>query len=93
MRQIQIGLLGCGTVGTGVAKLLIENQDLLTARVGAELNLKWVADIDIETDRGIQFPAGVLTTDAKKVLNDPEIDPEEITGNNQNFMEKNYFQN
>ena len=74
MRQIQIGLLGCGTVGTGVAKLLIENQDLLTARVGAALNLKWVADIDIETDRGIEFPAGVLTTDAQKVLNDPEID-------------------
>ena len=74
MKEINIGLLGFGTVGTGVAKLLIENRDLLTARVGAKLNLKWVADIDIETDRGIQFPAGVLTTDAKKVLNDPEID-------------------
>lgn len=74
MKQIQIGLLGCGTVGTGVAKLLIENKDLLTARVGADLNLRWVADIDIETDRGIQFPAGVLTTDAQKMLNDPEID-------------------
>lgn len=74
MKQIQIGLLGCGTVGTGVAKLLIENKDLLTARVGADLNLRWVADIDIETDRGIRFPAGMLTTDAQKVLNDPEID-------------------
>ena len=74
MKEINIGLLGCGTVGTGVAKLLLENQDLLTARVGAKLKLKWVADIDIETDRGIQFPAGVLTTDAQKVLNDPEID-------------------
>ena len=74
MKEINVGLLGCGTVGTGVAKLLMENQDLLTARVGAALNLKWVADIDIETDRGIQFPAGVLTTDAQKVLNDPEID-------------------
>jgi len=74
MKEINIGLLGCGTVGTGVAKLLIENRDLLTARVGANLKLKWVADIDIETDRGIQFPAGVLTNDAQKVLNDPEID-------------------
>jgi homoserine dehydrogenase len=74
MKQINIGLLGCGTVGTGVAKLLIESKDLLTARVGADLNLKWVADIDIETDRGIQFPAGVLTTDAQKILTDPEID-------------------
>ena len=74
MKQIQIGLLGCGTVGTGVAKLLIENKDLLTARVGADLNLKWVADIDIETDRGIQFQEGVLTTDAQKLLTDPDID-------------------
>jgi homoserine dehydrogenase len=74
MKKINIGLLGCGTVGTGVAKLLIENKALLTARVGANLNLKWVADIDIETDRGVRFPDGVLTTDAKKVLNDPDID-------------------
>ena len=74
MKRIQIGLLGCGTVGTGVAKLLIENKDLLTARIGADLNLKWVADIDIETDRGIQFPEGVLTTDAQKLLTDPDID-------------------
>ena len=74
MKQINIGLLGCGTVGTGVAKLLLENKALLTARVGADLNLKWVADIDIETDRGIAFPDGVLTTDAQQVLNDPEVD-------------------
>jgi homoserine dehydrogenase len=74
MRQINIGLLGCGTVGTGVVKLLLENKDLLNARVGADLNLKWVADIDIETDRGIAFPRGVLTTDAQRVLNDPEVD-------------------
>ena len=74
MKRIQIGLLGCGTVGTGVAKLLIENKDLLTSRVGADLNLKWVADIDIETDRGLRFPEGVLTTDAQTVLTDPDID-------------------
>ena len=74
MKKINIGLLGCGTVGTGVARMLIENKDLLDARVGAHLNLKWVADIDIETDRGIKFPKGVLTTDAQQVLNDPEID-------------------
>jgi len=74
MKRINIGLLGCGTVGTGVAKLLIENKDLLTTRVGADLNLKSVADIDIETDRGVRFPEGVLTTDAQKVLTDPDID-------------------
>ena len=74
MKEIQVGLLGCGTVGTGVAKLLIDSSQVIGARLGATLNLKWVADIDIETDRGIQFNAGVLTTDANSVVNDPDID-------------------
>jgi homoserine dehydrogenase len=74
MREINIGLLGCGTVGTGVAKLLIDNSELLAARVGARLNLKWVADIDTETDRGIRFPDGVFVKEAQKVVSDPEID-------------------
>mgnify|MGYP000013513356 CR=1 FL=1 len=74
MKEIQVGLLGCGTVGTGVAKLLIESSAVITSRLGAILNLKRVADIDIETDRGVQFPQGVLTTDAHAVVNDPDID-------------------
>ena len=74
MRQINIGLLGCGTVGAGVAKLLIENKELITARLGAILNLKWVADVDTETDRGIQFDDGVFINDAYKVVEDPEVD-------------------
>ena len=72
--RINIGLLGFGTVGAGVAKLLIENKQLLADRVGADLNLKWVADIDIETDRGVQLPAGALITDAHKVVDDPDTD-------------------
>jgi homoserine dehydrogenase len=74
MKEINIGLLGCGTVGTGVARLLLENKELISKRVGANLALKWAADVDIETDRGIQFDDGVLITDAQKVINDPDID-------------------
>ena len=74
MKEIKIGLLGCGTVGTGVAKLLLENSETISKRVGAVLTLKWVADIDTETDRGIQFHDGVLITDAQKVVDDPDID-------------------
>jgi homoserine dehydrogenase len=74
MKKINVGLLGCGTVGTGVAKILIENQDLITSRIGAVLNLKSVADIDINSDRGLQFGEGVLTTDSHRVVTDPEID-------------------
>ncbi len=74
MREINIGLLGCGTVGTGFAKILIENKDLICSRVGAKLNLRRVADIDIKSDRGIRFDEGVFITDAFKVVDDPEID-------------------
>lgn len=74
MRTIHVGLLGCGTVGTGVARILIENRDLILARVGAPLNLKWVADIDQETDRGIRFGEGVFIGDAFKVVDDPDVD-------------------
>ncbi len=74
MKDVKIGLLGCGTVGTGVAKVLYENKDLLRSRVGIGLVLKHVADLDMETDRGIRFEEGVFISDAFKVVNDPEID-------------------
>ena len=74
MKRINIGILGCGIVGTGVARLLIEKQKLLQSRIGADIHLKYVADIDTKTDRGISFDEGVFISDAKQVINDPEID-------------------
>ncbi len=74
MREINIGLLGCGTVGTGVAKLLLEQRELIASRLGANLNLKRVADLDLGRDRGIRFPEGVLVSDARGVVEEPGID-------------------
>ncbi|MCG6909945.1 MAG: homoserine dehydrogenase [Deltaproteobacteria bacterium] len=74
MKTIQIGLLGLGTVGTGVARMLTENMDVLEARVGVPLVLKSIADIDIEKDRGIAIDRRILTTDAARVVDDPGID-------------------
>ncbi len=74
MKTINIGILGCGTVGTGVAKMLIENRNLITSRLGAVLELKHLADLDITTDRGLKLADGVMTDDALKVITDPEID-------------------
>lgn len=74
MKEINIGLLGLGTVGTGTAKILIESKDLISSRVGTALNLKRIADIDINRDRGIKFKEDVLTTDPLEVVDDPEID-------------------
>jgi homoserine dehydrogenase len=74
MRKIYIGLLGCGTVGTGVARLLLERKELISARVGAELILKNIADIDVARDRGLTLEPGMMVADARPVVDDPQID-------------------
>lgn len=74
MKQINIGILGLGTVGTGIARLLSENGGLISDRLGGELVLKKAADLDIERDRGIDFGSDVLTTDPYEVVDDPDIE-------------------
>ena len=74
MRKISVGLIGFGTIGTGVVRLLKENGKLIADRLGAEIILKRIADIDIVKSRGVTVDEGVLTTDANHVLNDPGID-------------------
>ena len=74
MKPVQLGLMGCGTVGTGVARLLIDQEALIQARTGIPLALKYVADLDHETDRGIDFKPGVFIDDAWRIVNDPQID-------------------
>lgn len=74
MRQIGVGILGFGTVGAGVAAGLMENRVPLAERTGIDIVLRKVADLDITTDRGVQIPAEILTTDAMGVINDPSID-------------------
>ncbi len=73
MKDIKVGLIGFGTVGAGVVKLLTENAALLQQKLGAPLTLKTIADLDIITDRGVVVPPGVLTTNVNELLNDPEI--------------------
>ena len=73
MKTIHIAILGCGTVGTGVARLLLENGDILKDRIGCALNLKYVADIDTQTDRGIAFAPGVMIPDAARAIADPDV--------------------
>ncbi|MFP3999052.1 MAG: homoserine dehydrogenase [Desulfobacterales bacterium] len=74
MKHIKIGILGLGTVGTGIARLLAENRELISSRLGGIPVLKKAADLDIERDRGVAFASGVLTTDPYEVVDDPEIE-------------------
>jgi homoserine dehydrogenase len=73
MKTLKVGMLGCGVVGSQIARLLIENKSDLTSRAGANLELVKVAVKNINTKReGIS--SNLLTDDAKSVVNDPEID-------------------
>ncbi len=71
---VSVGIIGFGTVGSGTARILLENAAVISERTGIPVSLKRIADLDITRDRGINVPAGVLTTDAAAVINDPEID-------------------
>jgi len=72
--NINVGIIGFGTVGTGTAKILLENKDIISQRAGFDVNLKKIADLDIKKSRGIKLPKGILTRDVNEILNDPEID-------------------
>lgn len=71
--MINVGIIGFGTVGTGTAKILLENKDVISQRIGFDINLKKIADLDIKKSRGIKLPEGILTANADEILNDPEI--------------------
>lgn len=73
MKEIGVGIIGFGTIGAGVAQVLLENGDVISRRLGAKLKLVKIADLDITTDRGVNIPKGVLTTDVSEVLDNPKI--------------------
>ena len=67
-RPLRIALLGAGSVGSQVARLLIENKAELAARVGAELQLAGVLVRDLKAARESEIPAELLTTDAETLI-------------------------
>ncbi len=74
MQTIGIGLLGFGTVGAGVVEGLQRNGDLLAKRLGVRLVLRRIADLDLTSDRGVHVDAALLTNDAQRVVDDPQVD-------------------
>ena len=73
MKTIGVGLIGWGTVGSGVVAVLDKNAAAIEKRLGVRLQLKRVADLDLERPRPVAVPREKLTTRAEEVLNDPEI--------------------
>ncbi|MGQ9675764.1 MAG: homoserine dehydrogenase [Chloroflexota bacterium] len=72
--SINVGVLGCGVVGGGVVKVLLERSNQLAERVGKRIRLAKVAVRDISKPRSCELPPGLLTTDVVDVLDNPEVD-------------------
>jgi len=74
MRQIKIGIIGFGTVGSGIYEVLTTNRELISSRVGTDVDVKRIADLDTHSDRGISVDRELFTVNAMDVIDDPEID-------------------
>lgn len=75
METVNVGIIGFGTVGAGAFEVLVANRRMIASRVGAEVAVKRIADLDITTDRGISVrpDPSLFTRDAMDIIRDPEI--------------------
>lgn len=72
--EVRVGILGLGTIGTGVARILIEQQELMSRRLGKNVRLVAAADRDITTDRGLDLSGIRLSDDANDVVTADDVD-------------------
>lgn len=71
---VKIGLIGFGTVGSGVAKILLEDKEIVKSRMGVDLELKRIVDLDTVSQRPVKIPSGMLTDNLDDILKDNDID-------------------
>lgn len=71
---MKIGIIGLGTVGEGVLKILALENKNIKLKSGADLEVKYACDLNIDREFSFDFDKAILTQDYKKVVSDPEID-------------------
>ena len=74
MKPIQVGLLGIGTVGSGVSNVLQRNQDEISPRAGRGIEIAMVADLDVERAKSVVGSKVQVVNDARDVIANPDID-------------------
>ena len=72
--MINIGLLGCGTVGGGVVKLLAKNRDAIAKKTGSEIIIKKVLEKDRQKCLQIGLAAELVTNQLEDIINDDSIE-------------------
>jgi homoserine dehydrogenase len=73
MQQVNLGMIGGGTVGSGVYHAWEQNRDLMAARLGVKLNFRKIAVKAFDEPRPYDIPRALMTTDWQEVVNDPQI--------------------
>jgi homoserine dehydrogenase len=74
MQKISLGMIGGGTVGSGVFHALQRNGGLLSSRIGIKVNVRKIAVKAFDEPRPYEIPTDLMTTDWQSVVNDPETD-------------------
>ncbi|RKY32878.1 MAG: homoserine dehydrogenase [Candidatus Omnitrophota bacterium] len=74
MKKINIGLIGLGNVGSGVLKILNERKALLAEKIGLEINIKKICDIDPSAKKKIKLNKNLFSRKIKDIIDDPAID-------------------
>ena len=72
-RDLRVALLGCGSVGAQVARLILETGDELAARIGARLTLDGIAVRTLDAERDVELPRELFTTDAERLVQGADI--------------------
>ena len=73
MQQVKLGIIGGGTVGSGVYEALQRNGSLVASRLGTRVSVERVAVRDLKKKRATKIPAKLLTTDWREVVFDPHV--------------------
>jgi len=72
-KQVNIGLVGIGTIGAGVVKILKKNKELIEKRTGISINLKKVCDVKLDNAKELGLKQEQLTKDYNDLINDKDI--------------------
>ncbi|MDR7082985.1 homoserine dehydrogenase [Arthrobacter ginsengisoli] len=73
LRTLKVALLGCGNVGAQVARILLDDADMLASRAGARLELAGIAVRNLDAPREVELPRALFTTDAETLVKDADL--------------------